>query len=81
MTRTLGSKTQVIIPGQYRIGDNRHSVSSVEKLKKLGWRPRCTLPQILEDFLAWVDNFGGIPSNIPDAYQTMCSAGVVRAAT
>jgi dTDP-L-rhamnose 4-epimerase len=81
MTRTLGSETKVIIPGQYRIGDNRHSVSSVEKLRKLGWRPQRLLPQILEDFLAWVDEHGGMPSDIPDAYQTLCSAGVVRAAS
>jgi dTDP-L-rhamnose 4-epimerase len=78
--RTLGSETQVVIPGQYRIGDNRHSVSNIEKLKKLGWRPQRRLPQILEDFLAWADDCGGIPLNIPDAYQAMCSAGVVRAA-
>jgi dTDP-L-rhamnose 4-epimerase len=79
--RKLGNDTQMMIPGQYRIGDNRHSVSSIEKLTKLGWRPRFALPQILDDFLAWVDDIGGIPSNIPDAYQSMCCAGVVRAAS
>jgi dTDP-L-rhamnose 4-epimerase len=81
MMGTLGSDTQLSIPGQYRIGDNRHSVSSVEKIKKLGWRPQRNLQQTIEDFLTWVDDCGGIPSNIPDPYQTMCSAGVVRAAS
>ncbi len=79
MMRKLGSESQLTIPGQYRVGDNRHSVSSVEKLKKLGWHPQWDLSQIFDDFFAWVDGFGGIPSNIPDAYQTMRSAGVVRA--
>ena len=58
-------------------GDNRHSVSSVEKLKKLGWRPQRDLHAILDDFLAWVEEIGGIPEQIGDAYADMRRSGVV----
>jgi dTDP-L-rhamnose 4-epimerase len=68
------------IPGQYRRGDNRHSVSSTEKLKGLGWRPQRNLPQILDDFLAWIETIGGIPERIPDAYGDMRRVGVVLTA-
>jgi len=78
MIRKVGKKARSIIPGQYRVGDNRHSVSSVAKLMKLGWRPQRGLPQILDDFLAWVDEIGGIPSAIPDAYYDMCNRGVIQ---
>jgi dTDP-L-rhamnose 4-epimerase len=67
-----------LLSGQYRLGDNRHSVSSVEKLRKLGWAPRRNLSQIHEDFLKWLDDIGGIPSNVADAYNSMCASGVVR---
>ena len=68
--------------GEYRRGDNRHSISSVAKLKKLGWAPRRSLSQILDDFLAWVMSQGGIPGEIPEAYSDMRKLGVVlRAAT
>jgi hypothetical protein len=70
----------VEIPSEFRRGDNRHSVSSIEKLHRLGWKPRRNLPQILDDFLAWVEQNGGIPSDIPDAYSDMKRAGVVLAA-
>jgi dTDP-L-rhamnose 4-epimerase len=73
-----GKQVRIIIPGQYRLGDNRHSVSSIDRLAKLGWRPQRDLPQILEDFLAWVDDIGGVPSNIPDAYQEMRHRGVIQ---
>jgi dTDP-L-rhamnose 4-epimerase len=64
-------------PGEYRRGDNRHSVSSVDRLKRLGWRPTADLSNILDDFLAWVDSIGGIPVRIEDAYSTMQNAGVI----
>jgi dTDP-L-rhamnose 4-epimerase len=79
IARKVGNEVQMLVPGQYRLGDNRHSVSRVEKLKALDWRPRRDLSQILNDFLVWVDEIGGIPSNIPDAYADMCTSGVVRA--
>lgn len=68
------------ISGEYRRGDNRHSVSSTDKLRKLGWESRRDLSRILDDFSAWVDAIGGIPENIADAYVQMKSAGVVLAA-
>src|SRR5579864_9522125 len=68
--------------GEYRRGDNRHSVSSIGKLKKLGWVPKRNLSRILDDFLAWVESVGGIPPEIPDAYSDMRKMGVVlRAAS
>ncbi len=65
--------------GEYRLGDNRHSVSCIDKLRAIGWRPRRELAVILDDFLAWVESLGGIPENILDAYSHMREAGVVLA--
>jgi len=76
----LGSAVPIEFPNEYRLGDNRHSVSSVAKLQRLGWKPRHSLPQILDDFRAWVEKIGGIPSEIPDAYAEMKRAGVVLTA-
>jgi dTDP-L-rhamnose 4-epimerase len=68
---------ELVIPGEYRRGDNRHSVSSVEKLQRLGWRPRRELSDILDDFLCWVESIGGVPAQLSDAVSDMRSAGVV----
>jgi dTDP-L-rhamnose 4-epimerase len=65
------------VSGEYRRGDNRHSVSSVEKLKRLGWRPKRGLDAILDDFLDWIESSGGIPLSVPDALAAMRAAGVV----
>jgi dTDP-L-rhamnose 4-epimerase len=69
------------VSGEYRRGDNRHSVSSIEKLKRLGWTPKRGLDAILDDFLEWIESSGGIPARLPDAAADMRAAGVLLSAT
>jgi dTDP-L-rhamnose 4-epimerase len=73
----LSTDVQMSLSGEYRRGDNRNSVSKVDKLKTLGWNPKYDLSAILDDFLAWVESIGGIPAQIQDAYGAMRRAGVV----
>lgn len=73
----VGREVDLLFPGEYRRGDNRHSVSSIAKLKALGWSPDRGLSTILEDFLDWVEHTGGIPEELPDAYSDMKESGVV----
>jgi dTDP-L-rhamnose 4-epimerase len=70
-----------VTPGEYRRGDNRHSVSSIAKLRQLGWRPRHSLSTILDDFLEWIESIGGIPPQIRDAHDHMRDASVVLTAS
>jgi dTDP-L-rhamnose 4-epimerase len=77
----LGTDVVLGVSGEYRRGDNRHSVSSIAKLSSFGWSPKRDLAKILDDFYAWVTRIGGIPAGIPDAYADMrCSGVVLRAA-
>jgi dTDP-L-rhamnose 4-epimerase len=69
------------ISGEYRCGDNRHSLSSVEKLGHLGWKPKLGLDAILDDFLDWIKSSGGIPMRLPDAAANMRAAGVLLSAS
>jgi len=77
----VGPGVEFQLPGEYRRGDNRHSVSAIAKLEKLGWAPRRDLCAILDDFLQWVEQSGGIPEKLPDAYSDMKQFGVVLGAT
>lgn len=76
----VGRSLDFHVSSEYRRGDNRHSVSSVEKLHRFGWKPQRDISTILDDFLRWVDEIGGIPESITDAYNAMKSAGVVLSA-
>jgi len=65
------------VSGEYRRGDTRHSVSCIEKLGRLGWRPKRYLDDIFNDYLEWIDSSGGIPSRVTDAIADMRAAGVL----
>jgi dTDP-L-rhamnose 4-epimerase len=73
----IRSGVELKISGEYRRGDNRHSVSSVESLSQIGWRPRHDLSKIMDDFLEWIESMGGVPEEVTDAYGEMRRAGVV----
>jgi dTDP-L-rhamnose 4-epimerase len=77
----LSSSVENVISSEYRRGDNRHSVSDIEMLRGIGWKPKRDLSTILDDFLVWIEHIGGIPDRIPDAYGDMIRAGVVLKAT
>ena len=47
------------VSGEYRRSDTRHSVSCIEKLWRLGWRPKRGLADILNDYLEWIEQFRG----------------------
>jgi dTDP-L-rhamnose 4-epimerase len=75
--RKVPSAAGVQISGMYRRGDNRHSVSSIQKLSCLGWRARRDLSRIMDDFLEWIESIGGVPEQVSDADAHMRDAGVV----
>jgi dTDP-L-rhamnose 4-epimerase len=75
-----GNQVTLSVSQEYRRGDNRHSVSCVDKLRSLGWRPKRDLSTILDDFLQWVRTVGGIPAQVSNAYLEMRNAGVVLTA-
>lgn len=49
----LGAQPHNEPSGLYRFGDTRHAVSSVAKLRALGWEPRVTLEEIVDGYLEW----------------------------
>jgi len=74
----LGRSIEPETPGIYRLGDARHSVSSIERLRSLGWEPRHGLDEILEDFLAWVSELGDVQRFFTDAHQQLLNMDVLR---
>jgi dTDP-L-rhamnose 4-epimerase len=79
LARTLGSNLEPVIPGKFRVGDNRNSVSSIEKLRTLGWCPRKSLEQIMRDYVEWLEGSDLREKFNLGADREMELAGVVRA--
>jgi dTDP-L-rhamnose 4-epimerase len=81
LARKLGKSIDPQVPGIFRVGDARHSVSSIAKLRQLGWQPKRSLDDIMEDFLCWVTescDLKGLPSR---GYEDLLRMNVLRTAT
>ncbi|HTR48032.1 MAG TPA: SDR family NAD(P)-dependent oxidoreductase [Verrucomicrobiae bacterium] len=66
------------IPGVYRVGDVRHTVSSIAKLQALGWTATKGLDEIFADYIAWLDATPDAEDYFKPAFDAMQRSGVVR---
>lgn len=78
LTRRMNARVAPAIPGTYRVGDVRHTVSSVSKLESLGWTTTKGLKEIFDDYLAWLDATPDPGDYFTAAFEAMQRSGVVR---
>jgi dTDP-L-rhamnose 4-epimerase len=78
--RAVGSELAPLIPGDYRLGDTRHSFSDIAALRALGWEPQRSQREIAEEYVAWASAQPGVGTSYRQAEAHMRSAGVLRRA-
>jgi dTDP-L-rhamnose 4-epimerase len=69
------------VTGEYRVGDTRHSVSDISKLKALGWTPTKTPRDSVRDYVAWVREQKLDKDYAAEALDTLRKMGALRKAT
>jgi dTDP-L-rhamnose 4-epimerase len=68
------------IPGTFRVGDTRHTVSDVGKLRALGWQPRVSVEEGVRQYVDWIRQQRGTAEYLAEAERVMREANVVRPA-
>lgn len=66
------------IPGEFRLGDTRHVVSDISKLRKLGWQPKTPLKQVAMEYVEWVEAQPEHLDHYEEAEEVMRRQGVIR---
>ncbi len=77
----LNKKIEPLIPGYYRYGDTRHTVSISEKLKKLSWKNEHSLEDIFRDYIKWVYEQPDLKDRYQEIEEVMKKQNVLRKAT
>lgn len=80
LTKVASKNIEPAIPGYYRFGDTRHTVSSSEKLKKLGWSQRYSLEDVFKDYIKWVYEQPDLKDRYEEAEKVMIKQNVLREA-
>ena len=78
MLEVFGSKLEPEIPGIFRIGDTRSTVSDISALGKLEWKPKKTLERSLAEYRDWLLGQGEIKDVSDAAMLKMKRLGVIR---
>lgn len=77
VSRVFGKPLNPEIPGKYRVGDVRHVVSDITRLKYLGWEPKRTVEDSVREYKAWLETLKP-EDTLSYAAEHMAQLGVVR---
>jgi len=76
--KILKSGIEYELPGAYRVGDTRHSVSDISKLKKLGWAPVGSIEKSILEYYEWVKKMQITKGELVKKDAEFKKSGVVR---
>lgn len=65
-------------PGLYRVGDVRHTIGDLTRLRELGWEPRADLKATWAAYIDWLASQGPLEDVVGSAFADMRARGVLR---
>jgi len=78
MLRESGSSLEPQIPGLFRLGDTRHTVSDLTRMTALGWQPTFPVERNVRDYLAWLQTQSGTAEYLFEAERIMKEQGIIQ---
>jgi len=78
LSKLTGKDIEPEIPGEFRLGDGRHVISDISKLKNLGLEPKTPVERIAQEYIAWVEAQPAVADYYAAAYEAMRQSGVIR---
>ena len=80
MLDAFGSNLEPRVAGEFRLGDTRHTVSDITRLRKLGWEPTIPVEQNVQEYVAWLKTQTVSREYLLEAERVMQESGVVQMA-
>lgn len=78
MLKVFGSTLEPSIPGVFRLGDTRSTVSSIKAIGSLGWKPEVTLEDSMKQYKEYLESLCPIEDRSDEAFAKMMESGVIR---
>jgi dTDP-L-rhamnose 4-epimerase len=78
MINEFNSSLEPLVPGEFRLGDTRHTISDISRLEALGWQPTIPVEQNVAEYVAWIKEQRGTREYLEEAERVMREQGVVQ---
>jgi dTDP-L-rhamnose 4-epimerase len=79
--RALNRPVSPEVPGRFRVGDTRHILSDVSRLRALGWEPEGSLEAAAAAYAEWAQAQPEFRDYTQEGAETLSRQGVVRSTT
>jgi dTDP-L-rhamnose 4-epimerase len=79
MLDVLGSKLEPQVSGEFRLGDTRHTISDISRMRHLGWEPKIPVEQNVRQYVDWLQTQSVDREYLVEAERVMQKSGVVQA--
>lgn len=78
MIKEFGAELAPLVPGEFRLGDTRHTISDNARLNALGWQPTTPVEQNVREYVAWMREQTDTAEYLEEAERVMREQGVVQ---
>jgi dTDP-L-rhamnose 4-epimerase len=78
MAKAFGNNMEPLVPGEFRLGDTRHTVSDISKLRALGWEPAIPVERNVAEYAAWIKEYAPPGELLEEAERAMRQHNVVQ---
>ena len=80
MLKAFDSDLEPLVPGEFRLGDTRHTISDISRLRALGWEPSISVERNVAEYVAWIKEQTGTREYLEEAERVMRQQGVIQKA-
>ena len=76
--RKMNKLPEPEVQGLYRYGDTRHACSDISKLRALGWEPKLSPNESVQEYVDWLYSQDNVEDILKYSMDTMKEMNVVR---
>jgi dTDP-L-rhamnose 4-epimerase len=81
MLNAFDSKLQPRMAGEFRLGDTRHTVSDISRMRRLGWEPTVPVEENVRQYMEWLQAQSVSKEYLLEAERVMQESGVIQLAS
>jgi dTDP-L-rhamnose 4-epimerase len=78
MIHQFGNCLEPLVPGEFRMGDTRHTISDVSRMEALGWQPTISVEQNVHEYIEWMNQQNTSAEFLHEADRVMREQGAIQ---
>jgi dTDP-L-rhamnose 4-epimerase len=78
MIAEFGSHLEPLLPGEFRLGDTRHTISDVSRLEAIGWQPAIPVEHNIHEYVEWMRRQQTSAEFLAEAERLMREQNVIQ---